>query len=126
MVFFTCDQVSLLFLVKDVQRHLQRHGLHVIPLEGGGDVHVHVQEPVHVAALLLLLYLQRGQEVDEPLEAGVVPVDPEEVDLLEVEHVGHVLTCPGVTTLGTGGLTAQVSVHDGLQDGGEGSDSYTK
>ena len=42
---FTCDQVSLLFLMKDVQGHLQGHGLHVVPLEGGGDVHVHVQEP---------------------------------------------------------------------------------
>ena len=79
-----------------------------------------------MAALLLLLDLQPGQEVYKPLEAGVVPVDPEEVDLLEIEHVGHVLTGPAVTTLGTGGLTAQVPVHDGLQDGGEGSDSYTK
>ena len=42
----------------------------------------------------------------------MVPVDPEEVDLLEIEHVGHVLTGPGVTTLGEGRLTAQVSVHD--------------
>ena len=74
----------LLFLVMDIQGHLQRHGLHVVPLEGGGDVHVHVQEPLHVTALLLLLYLQLGEEVDEPLEAGVVPVDPEEVDLLEI------------------------------------------
>ena len=120
----TCDQVSLLLLVKDVQRHLQSHGLHVVPLEGGGDVHVHVQEPLHVAALLLLLDLQLGQEVDEPLEAGVVPVDPEEVDLLEIEHVGHVLTGPGVITLGTDSLSGPVSVHDGLEDGGEGCDSF--
>ena len=106
------DEVPLLLLVHDVQRHLQRHRLHVVPLEGGGDVHVHVQEPVHVSAVLLLLYLQLGQEVDEPLEAGVVPVDPEEVDLLEVGHVGHVVTGPGVATLGAGRLTAKVSVHD--------------
>ena len=109
--------------MKYVQRHLQRHRLHVVPLEGGGDVHVHVQEPLHMAALLLLLDLQLGQQVDEPLEAGVVPVDPEEVDLLQVEHVGHVLTGPAVTALGTGRLVAPVPVHDRLQDGGEGCDS---
>ena len=39
------DEVPLLLLVKEVQRHLQGHGLHVVPLEGGGDVHVHIQEP---------------------------------------------------------------------------------
>ena len=78
----TCDQVSLLLLVKDVQRHLQRHGLHVVPLEGGGDVHVHVQEPLHVAALLLLLDLQLGQEVDEPLSVAFRPFSTAEAPSL--------------------------------------------
>ena len=32
-------------LVQQVQGQLEAHSLHVGPLEGGGDVHVHVQEP---------------------------------------------------------------------------------
>ena len=82
--------------------------------------------PVHVSAVLLLLYLQLGQEVHEPLETGVVPVDPEEVDLLQVEHVAHVLIGPGVVTVGAADLGAPVPVHDGLEDGGEGCDTFMK
>ena len=32
-------------LVQQVQGQLEAHSLHVRPLEGRGDVHVHVQEP---------------------------------------------------------------------------------
>ena len=32
-------------LVQQIQGQLEAHGLHVCPLQGGGDVHVHVQEP---------------------------------------------------------------------------------
>ena len=32
-------------LVQEVQRQLEADSLHVRPLEGRGDVHVHVQEP---------------------------------------------------------------------------------
>merc|ERR1719305_1819163 len=39
-----CQQVLVLFLVKDVKGHLQGNCLHVGPLQGGGDVHVHLQE----------------------------------------------------------------------------------
>ena len=42
--------------------------------------------PVHAAAQLLLLDLEVGEEVDEPLEARVVAVDPEEVHLPQVEQ----------------------------------------
>ena len=42
---------------------------------------MHLEEVAHGAGLLGLLDLQRGEEVDEPLEALLVAVDPEEVDL---------------------------------------------
>ena len=37
----------LYLFVKEVEGELEAHCLHVGPLEGGGDVHVHVQEPGH-------------------------------------------------------------------------------
>ena len=83
--------------MEQVQGELQTDCLHVGPLEGRGDVHVHVQEPVeggvqgpggpalpaHGAPVLGLLDLQLGEQLDEPLEALLVPVDPEEVNLWE-------------------------------------------
>ena len=39
----SCRNTNL--LVQQIQGQLEAHGLHVSPLEGGGDVHVHVQEP---------------------------------------------------------------------------------
>ena len=69
-------------LVQQVQGQLEAHGLHVGPLEGRGDVHVHVQEPLHVAALLLLLDLQLGQEVDEPLSVAFRPFSTAEAPSL--------------------------------------------
>ena len=82
--------------------------------------------PAHAAPQLLLLYLQLGQKVNEPLKTRVVPVDPEEVDLLQIEHVAGVVIGPGVVTLGTVDLVAPVSVHDGLEDGGEWRDTLTQ
>ena len=43
-----------------------------------------------------LLELQLGEQVDEPLEALLVPVDPDEVDLPEVEHASLDLVRPAV------------------------------
>ena len=40
-----------------------------------------VCSPAHCTAMLGLLDLQLGEELDEPLEALLVPVDPEEVNL---------------------------------------------
>ena len=37
----------LYLFVKEVEGELEAHCLHVGPLEGRGDVHVHVQEPGH-------------------------------------------------------------------------------
>ena len=42
---------------------------------------MHFEEVAHDAALLALLYLQLREELHEPLEALLVAVDPEEVDL---------------------------------------------
>ena len=41
-------------LVQQVQGQLEAHGLHVGPLEGRGDVHVHVQEPEGRVAVLII------------------------------------------------------------------------
>ena len=85
-------------LVQEVQRQLEADSLHVRPLEGRGDVHVHVQEPdrqetkhynyiscchwpAHGSSMLGLLYLQLGKKLHEPLKTLLVPVDPEEVNL---------------------------------------------
>ena len=38
-------QVLPLLLVHQVESQLERHSLHVVALEGGGDVHVHLEEP---------------------------------------------------------------------------------
>ena len=40
-------------LVQQVQGQLEAHGLHVGPLEGRGDVHVHVQEPDNFNNLII-------------------------------------------------------------------------
>ena len=45
-----------------------------------------------------LLHLQLGEKVDEPLEALLVPVDPEEVHLLQAEHGVLQLVRPLVLT----------------------------
>ena len=42
--------------------------------------------PVHLASVGCLLHLQLGEKADEPLEALLVPVDPEEVHLAQAEH----------------------------------------
>ena len=54
--------------VEEVECELESDGLHVRLLEGGGDVHVHVEEALHRAAQLRLLDLQLRQQVHEPLE----------------------------------------------------------
>ena len=105
----------LYLFVKEVEGELEAHCLHVGPLEGRGDVHVHVQEPRHRATVLLLLDLQLGQQVHEPLEALLVAVDPEEVDLAQVEHVGGEVVAPPVLALRALPLHQPVTVHDGLK-----------
>ena len=40
-------QVLLLLLVHQVQGKLEGDGLHVGPLEGGRDVHVHLKKPAN-------------------------------------------------------------------------------
>ena len=86
--------------MQKLQSQLQPHRLHVCLLEGGGDVHVHVQEPLHGAALLRLLDLQLGQEGNEPLEAALLPVDPEEVHLAQLHHLALEVIGPPVGALG--------------------------
>ena len=63
---------------------------------------MHVQEPLHGPALLRLLYLQLGEETDEPLEGPLLSVDPEEVHFPEVHHLRLEIVGPAIRTLGTG------------------------
>ena len=62
---------------------------------------MHLQEPPQHPAHLGHLQLQLGEQTDEPLEALLVPVDPEEIDLFERMHHTRDLLCPGVLTLRT-------------------------
>ena len=75
------ENLVLYLFVEEFEGQLKPHGLHVSLLEGGGDVHVHVEEALHGAALLRLLNLQLGEEAHEPLEGPLLPVDPEEIHL---------------------------------------------
>ena len=77
--------------------------------------HVHLEEVSHGAGLLRLLDLELGEELDEPLEALLVAVDPEEVDLAQVEHVGGEVVAPPVLALRALPLHQPVTVHDGLK-----------
>ena len=107
-----CQQVLVLLLVKDVEGHLQGNCLHVGPLQGGGDVHVHLQEVAHLPALLSLLRLQLREQTDEPLKTLLLSVDPDEVNLSQVEHARVDLTRPAVVAIGTRPFDLQVSVDD--------------
>ena len=95
-----------------VESQLEGDGLHVGALEGGGDVHVHLEEPAELSTfVLLLLGLQLGEQIDKPLEALLVAVDPDEVDLLEVEHASLDRVRPTVAAAGAGVLDVQVPVR---------------
>ena len=48
--------------------------------------------------MLLLLRLEVGEQVDEPLEALLVSVDPDEVHLPQVEHTPFDLVSPTLAT----------------------------
>ena len=109
-------EVSLLLVVKNVKGKLKGHRLHVCGLQGAGHIHVHLQEPAHTAPILLLLYLQLGQQVHKPLEALLVPVDPEEVHLLEFEHARLHVIGPSVAAIWTGLFDLPVAMHYGLED----------
>ena len=98
-------------LMEELQGELQSDSLHVGLLEGGGDVHVHVQEPLHGASLLCLLDLQLGEEADEPLEGSLLSVDPEEVDFPQVHHLRFEIIGPAIGTLGTSVPGSPVSKH---------------
>lgn len=122
------DGVPLLLGGQQVQGQLQPHCLHVAPAQRRCHVQVQLQEApwarqgdpavpqdgfgipwadlgfgmLHVLLtswiLLLLLQLQRSQQVKEPLKVLLVPVDPDEVNLegcsLRVragwQHMGHI------------------------------------
>ena len=47
---------------------------------------MHVEEALHGAALLGLLDLELREQIDEPLEAPLVAVDPEKVHFPQIQH----------------------------------------
>ena len=102
------QQVLLLLLVHQVEGQLEGDGLHVSALEGRRDVHVHLEEPAELPPVLLLLGLQLGEQVDEPLKALLVAVDPDEVNFLEVEHASLNWVRPAVAAAGAGVLDIEV------------------
>ena len=71
----------------------------------------------------LLLCLEPGEKVEELLEALLVPVHPDEVHLPQVEHASLHPVAPGVVAAWASRLHLQVSAHNGLEDGGKGSDA---
>ena len=83
-------------LMQQLQGQLQSDSLHVCLLQSRGDVHVHVQEPLHGAALLRLLDLELGEETDEPLERSLLSVDPEEVHFPQVHHLRFEIIGPAI------------------------------
>ena len=72
---------------------------------------MHVQEPLHGAALLSLLDLQLGEETDEPLERSLLSVDPEEVHFPQVHHLRFEIIGPAIGALGTRVPGSPVSRH---------------
>ena len=59
---------------------------------------MHLEEPAQLATMLLLLRLELLEQVDEPLEALLVSVDPDEVHLPQVEHAPFDLVSPTLAT----------------------------
>ena len=57
--------------------------------------------PTHVGSLLLLFNLKLRKKIDKPFKAGVVSVDPKEIDLLEIEKAVNSIFSPMVLTLRT-------------------------
>lgn len=97
--------------MQELERKLKPNCLHVGLLQGGGDVHVHVQEPLHGASLLCLLDLKLGEETDEPLEGSLLSVDPEEVHFPQVHHLRFEIIGPAIGALGTRVPGSPVSRH---------------
>ena len=67
--------------------------------------------PFHRPSLLRLLYLQLGEETDEPLEGSLLSVDPEEVHFPQVHHLRFEIIGPAIGTLGTRVPGSPVSKH---------------
>ena len=65
-------------------------------------------EPAELPPMLLLLCLQLGEQVDKPLKALLVSVNPDEVDFFEIEHAS--LDCVGPTVAAAGACVLDIKV----------------
>ena len=101
-------QVLLLLFVHQVDGQLEDDSFHISALKGGGDVHVHLEEPAELPPVLLLLGLQLGEQVDKPLKALLVSVNPDEVNFFEIEHAS--LDCVGPTVAAAGACVLDIKV----------------
>ena len=106
----TGHQVLLLLLVHQVEGQLEGDSFHISALESRGDVHVHLEEPAQLPPVLLLLLLQLGEQVDKPLKALLVSVNPDEVDFFEIEHAS--LDCVGPTVAAAGACVLDIKVPE--------------
>ena len=77
---------------------------------------MHLEEPAQLATMLLLLRLEVGEQVDEPLEALLVSVDPDEVHLPQVEHAPFDLVSPTLATTWARVLDIEEPVGKQLQN----------
>ena len=103
--------ILLLLLMHQVEGQLEGDSFHISALESRRDVHVHLEKPPELPAfVLLLLRLQLGEQVDKPLKALLVSIDPDEVNFFEVEHASLDQVRPAVVTAGACMLDIEIPV----------------
>ena len=73
--------------------------------------------------MFCLFDLQLRQEIDEPLERALITIDPEEVDLPQVQDGRRQIVCPFVVALRASVPRLPISMHYRLQNASERSDS---
>lgn len=110
-------------LVQQIESQLQSHRLHVGLLQSARYVHVHVEKAFHCTAQFGLLDFQLRQQIDEPLERALVPIDPEEVHFAQIHDRLRYLAGPFVVAARTRVPRLPVAMHDRLQNGGERRDT---
>lgn len=109
--------------MQQIQRQLQTDRFHVRFLQSTCYVHVHVQESLHCAAQLSLLDLQLRQQIDEPFERALIPIDPEEIHFAKIHNGLRYLTGPVEVAARTRVPRLPIAMHDRLQNRGERCDA---
>lgn len=79
--------------------------------------------PLHGTSQLGLFDLQLRQQIDKPLEAALISIDPKEIHFAQVHHRFGYLAGPLELAAWTTVSRLPVAMHYGLQNGGEGRDA---